>query len=38
MRKIAVFDSAKADFLEEEIVKKYREDEDSHVIYVGEIL
>ena len=38
MRKIAVFDSAKADFLDEEIVKKFREDEDSHVIFVGEIL
>ena len=38
MRKIAVFDSSKAEFLDEEISKKFREDEDSHVIFVGEIL
>lgn len=38
MRKIAVFDSSKAEFLDEEISKKFREDEDAHVIFVGEIL
>mgnify|MGYP007120868629 FL=1 len=38
MRKIAVFDSSKAEFLDEEISKKFREDEDAHMIFVGEIL
>lgn len=38
MKKIAVIDFEKADYLDENIKKQFREDTESHVIFVGEIL
>lgn len=38
MKKIAVLDFEKADYLDENIKKQFREDTESHVIFVGEIL
>ncbi|MCI6610002.1 MAG: hypothetical protein MSH08_04535 [Ezakiella sp.] len=38
MKKIAVLDFKKADYLDEEIKKQFREDTEAHVIFVGEIV
>lgn len=38
MKKIAVLDFEKAEYLDENIKKQFREDTESHVIFVGEIL
>lgn len=38
LKKIAVLDFSKADYLDPQICEKFREDDEAHVIFVGEVI